>query len=284
VTNPARSSWLPALLDSTPRLPTLPPGTVRPEARARRRYTGYYARRARAIYELQVRDHIVRARSQNRTFKEIAQELGLSIPTVRAYFQKSLDRAVAMMPFDADTAERYDEDLPPNRRRFSSGPQTVEGDVLPPPDEQQDRREALQLAKACVPYDEIAARLGITEKRARIYVHESLTQIEKSELNGADLQRRLMIEQINEMIQALYAPATGNHPEKGKTAPILEAVDRMMKLLKQKADLMGLGQPELTDIRMQLQALATQHGYDIQELEDVARDVLPSHRIRLPGF
>jgi DNA-binding CsgD family transcriptional regulator len=292
------STLLPALLDSSNRLPALPPGSLSAQPRARKRYTGYYARKARAIYELQVREYVVQRRSEGASFQEIARELDLSVPTVRAYHRKSITRAVSMIPFNPDTAERFDEDLPYRRdrqrqrqkraQRSSQGRDadaTVHtGDVLDPPDEIPLRQEALRLAKACVPYDEISARLGVSEKEARRFVNEELTKLEANELNGADLQRRLMIEQINGMIAALYAPATGDHPEKGKIAPVLEAVDRMMKLLKQKADLIGLGQPQYEDIRIVLQALADEQQYDMLELEDIARAVLSKHRIKLPGF
>jgi DNA-binding CsgD family transcriptional regulator/predicted transcriptional regulator len=291
------STLLPELFDSSSRLPAMPSHSLsaapKPLA-ARKRYTGYYSRKSRAIYELQVREYVVQRRNEGATFGEISRELDLSLPTVRAYYRKSITRAVSMIPFNPETSERFDEDQPYRRdrqrqrqkraQRSSSGPEVHTGDVLDPPDEIPLRQEALRLAKACVPYDEISARLGISEKEARQFVNEELTKLEQNELNGADLQRRLMIEQINAMIAALYAPATGDHPEKGQIAPVFEAVDRMMKLLKQKADLIGLGQPQYEDIRMVLQALAEEQQYDMLELEDIARAVLSKHRIKLPGF
>jgi DNA-binding CsgD family transcriptional regulator/predicted transcriptional regulator len=297
------STLLPELFDSSSRLPAMPSHSLsaapKPLA-ARKRYTGYYSRKSRAIYELQVREYVVQRRNEGATFGEISRELDLSLPTVRAYYRKSITRAVSMIPFNPETSERFDEDQPYRRDRQrqrqkraqrssqaqAPGPHTNVhmGDVLDPPDEIPLRQEALRLAKACVPYDEISARLGISEKEARQFVNEELTKLEQNELNGADLQRRLMIEQINAMIAALYAPATGDHPEKGQIAPVFEAVDRMMKLLKQKADLIGLGQPQYEDIRMVLQALAEEQQYDMLELEDIARAVLSKHRIKLPGF
>jgi DNA-binding CsgD family transcriptional regulator len=292
------STLLPELFDSSNRLPVLPLGSLSAPVRARKRYTGYYSRKSRAIYELQVREYVVQRRNEGATFGEIARELDLSLPTVRAYYRKSITRAVSMIPFNPETSERFDEDQPYRRDRQrqrqkraqrssqarDSGPEVRTGDVLDPPDEIPLRQEALRLAKACVPYDEISARLGISEKDARRFVNEELTKLEQNEMNGADLQRRLMIEQINAMIAALYAPATGDHPEKGQIAPVFEAVDRMMKLLKQKADLIGLGQPQYEDIRVVLQALAEEQQYDMLELEDIARAVLSKHRIKLPGF
>jgi DNA-binding CsgD family transcriptional regulator len=290
---------LPDVFDSSSRLPAMPSHSLSAAPKpftARKRYTGYYSRKSRAIYELQVREYVVQRRNEGATFREIARELDLSLPTVRAYYRKSITRAVSMIPFNPETSERFDEDLPyrrdrqrqrPKRAQRSSSdpnPNVHTGEVLDPPDEIPLRQEALRLAKACVPYDEISARLGISEKDARRFVNEELTKLEQNELNGADLQRRLMIEQINAMIAALYAPATGDHPEKGQIAPVFEAVDRMMKLLKQKADLIGLGQPQYEDIRVVLQALAEEQQYDMLELEDIARAVLSKHRIKLPGF
>jgi DNA-binding CsgD family transcriptional regulator len=294
-----RSTLLPDVFDSSSRLPALPSHSLSAPPKdptARKRYTGYYSRKSRAIYELQIREYVVQRRSEGASFQEIAHELDLSVPTVRAYYRKSITRAVSMIPFNPDTAERFDEDLPYRRDRQrqrqkraqrssqDTNPTVHTGDVLDPPDEIPLRQEALRLAKACVPYDEISARLGVSEKEARRFVNEELTKLEQNELNGADLQRRLMIEQINGMIAALYVPATGDHPEKGKIAPVFEAVDRMMKLLKQKADLIGLGQPQYEDIRIVLQALADEQQYDMLELEDIARAVLSKHRIKLPGF
>lgn len=279
---------------SADRLPALPSGSLAPEAPQPRRYYGYYKRRASAMYELQMREHCIRRRLEGATVQQIASELHQSVSTIRRYLRQALERAVSLVPFDP-RAERFDEDQPwhkpppRNKRRGSfsdptGDPDVLEGDVLPPPDEIELRQEALQMAKAAKPYSIIADVLGISEKQARQFVHEELTKLEKSELNGADLQRRLMIEQLNEAIEAVYAPATGSHPEKGKVAPVLEAVDRLMKLLKQKAELMGLHQPQYMDIEMQLVALAEEAGYDIHELHDVARDVLQRHRIKIPGM
>jgi uncharacterized protein YihD (DUF1040 family) len=58
----------------------------------------------------------------------------------------------------------------------------------------------------------------------------------------------------------------------------------MSKLLKQKADLLGLDQPPLVDLREMLAHIAMESGYDMAELEDVARGVLSRYRIRLPGI
>lgn len=268
------------LMDSTSRIPSLPSGSVSPEKSKKKRYNGYYKRRAEAIYELQTREHIVRRKNEGASFEEIAKELGQSRVTVWRYYRKTMDRVVDMVPYDPKS-ERFDEDLPWNRPG-SRWPHP--DDVLDPPDEVLLKKEALALAKAAKPIDVIANQLGISEKKAREYITGELSSLEKSELNEASLQRRLMIEQINEMIEGVYAPATGNHPTKGKVAPVLEAVDRLMKLLKQKAELMGLDRPQYTDIDMKLMALAEEAGYDIEELHEVARDVLLKHRIKIPGL
>jgi DNA-binding CsgD family transcriptional regulator len=158
-------------------------------------------------------------------------------------------------------------------------------EVLDPPDAdeytEQMRRECLWLRKAAIPFDQMALKLGISERDARRYTFEALRHLQESEMNNADLERRLLIEQLDDMIRAVRPLAVGGD---GGRPPILEAVDRMLKLFKQKSDLMGLSQAPAVDIMIRLQGLAEEGGYDIIELEDIARDVLSAHKIRLPEF
>jgi DNA-binding CsgD family transcriptional regulator len=301
----------PRVFDSAPRLPALPPGTTS-LVRRRPRRRGYYRRKALAIYELQVREDIARQKAAGTPDREIARDLGVSVATVRKYFARSLERVVELARIEElnkRPGERYDDELPPDphakRRRGPEAPPHVrpgrgappppepppppppsfsDGEVLPPPDEIQDRKDALALAKAAIPTDEIAERLRLPEATVSRYIREELTRLEKSELNSAELERRKMLAQIDEMIRAVYAPATGMHKDGHRVAPVLEAIDRMSKLLKQKADLLGLDQPPLVDLREMLAHVATESGYDMAELEDVARGVLSRYRIRLPGI
>jgi predicted transcriptional regulator len=169
-------------------------------------------------------------------------------------------------------------------RSSSSSSPSVSGELLPPPDVLQLRSDALKLRKAMIPFDEMAELLGVSESQARKAVQEALHDLQTSEALNADMQRQLMIEQIEQMIAAIHAPATGRLIN-GKPVMIdLGAIDRMLKLLQRKAELMGLTYAPAEDIKVKLQRLAEEAGYDIVELEDIARDVLQAHKLRLPEF
>lgn len=161
---------------------------------------------------------------------------------------------------------------------------SVAGTVLDPPDVLQLRRDCLHLRKAMRPFSEIAEILGVSEQEARQRTAEAISELETSERLNADLERRLMIEQIDQMIAAIHPMSTGKMLNNERTPIVLEAIDRTLKLMKQKADLLGLSAPPAVDIRIRLQALADEGGYDIVDLEDIAKDVLTAHKIRLPEF
>ena len=48
----------------------------------------------------------------------------------------------------------------------------------------------------------------------------------------------------------------------------------MMKLMDMKAKLLGLNAPQTVDINHRLEVLAFEFGYDIEQLQDIARDVI----------
>ena len=135
-----------------------------------------------------------------------------------------------------------------------------------------------------VPFDQMAELLGVTEQEARQRTAEAINAIQFSEQMNADMHRTLMIEQIEQMIQAIHAPATGKTLSGKPTPVVFEAIDKMLKLMKQKAELLGISEPPPLDIRIKLQQLAQEGSYDIVELEDIARDVLQAHKLRLPEF
>lgn len=150
--------------------------------------------------------------------------------------------------------------------------------VLDPPDIVQLRSQCLDLRKAMRTFPEIAQMLGISEAAARAHTAYALRSLQDSVTTSADLERRLMVEQIDDMIRAIR-PQTVGSPEK---EPVLDAIDRMLKLMDRKAKLLGLDQAESVDIMIRLQALATEGNYDMMELMDLAKDTLSKHRIRMP--
>ncbi len=189
--------------------------------------------------------------------------------------------------------ERYDDDRPPDPRvhaRYGAGPgphvagsrrspeaqveDAIRGEVLDSPDTAAAKKESFELRRRGLPYSEIADLLGVPEATARHYVKEKLRSIQDDELADTELARRMQLEQLEEMIRAIHAPATGRHQDGSYGAPILEAMDRMMKLLAQKAKLLGLDAPQRVDITHRLQLMADESGYDIEELEELAAQVL----------
>lgn len=267
-----------------------------------RHYRGYYRKQATAIYDLQMREAIIRLTRAGKTDEEIGKLLGQTPATIRRYRKKSMDRAITHYveypdedPTRSDSGDYDDHDATDPRRRrvpprgpgpgaHRPGSTKSPTEILDAPDAIQMRRDCLSLRKAAMPFDEMAERLGISEAEARQYTYEALKHLQDSELSNAELERRLMVEQLDQMIAAVHAPATGTHPQHGKVPPVLEAIDRMLRLMKQKADLLGLNQAPPVDIMVKLRELAEEGQYDLIELQDIARDVLSRHKLRLPAY
>jgi DNA-binding CsgD family transcriptional regulator len=260
----------------------------------------YYRKQAEAIFALQMREAVMRWTTEKVPDSEIAKHLGCHPETVKRYRKQALlrsrDRAVqeyrtgVPIPLPKprrrkEQMEEYERALVVTKGRGKKAPPgSVSGTVLDPEDVIQLRKECLVLRKAMVPFDKMAVLLGITEETARDRTYEALAELETSERLNSDLQRRLQVEQIDQMIEALHPAATGWDLKHGQRPVVLEAVDRMLKLLKQKAELLGLSEPPAVDIRIRLQALAAEGGYDIVDVEEVARGVLAAHKIRLPDL
>lgn len=180
---------------------------------------------------------------------------------------------------DGATFETSSSPPPPS----SSSP-SIDGELLDPPDVVILKRQCLELRKAMIPFAQMAEMLGITAQQARDYTAGALGDLERSESLNADQERTLMLQQLDQMIQAVIPMATGYSVEYGKVPLDLGGMDRYMKLLKQKADLLGINQVPAVDIRIKLQRFADEHGYAIEDVEDIARDVLASHKLKLPEF
>lgn len=312
--------------------------------RKRHDWSGYYAREAKAIYALQMRESIMRWTVNGVPDTEIAKRLGQSVSTIRRYREQS--RAAARQAsLNPDLAFDLRGDPPPDpRARVKRGPgpgpqvagswknprsrksppdpppirprrriEDVNQGIRPPsdldppdprkadamrasmvaltgtivldPDEILDpaeitdlRNQCLDLRKAMYTFREVAAKLGISEADARAYTASALRSLSDSETTHADLERRLMVEQIDDMIRAIRPQTVGS----AETEPVLEAIDRMLKLMDRKAKLLGLDQAESVDIMIRLQRLADEGNYDMVELMDLAKDTLAHHRIKMP--
>lgn len=213
-----------------------------------------------------------------RTRAQLARELGQTQTTIGKYRKLALDASIARA-----AEKRMSPDPPRPRRALPSGP-AQQGEVLDSPDVAHLKRECLRLRKAMLGFDDIGLLLGISERKAREYANAAIAALEASENLGADLERRLMIEQLDQMIQAIHPLSTGRDLSGASRPIVLEAVDRMLKLMKQKADLLGISNPPAVDLRIRLQALAADGGYDIVDLEDLAREVISAHKIKVPEF
>lgn len=151
-------------------------------------------------------------------------------------------------------------------------------DVLDAAETTELRMACLDLRKGMYTFREIAEKLGISEADARAHTAYALRDLQDSVTTHADLERRLMVEQIDDMIRAIRPQTIGSDDHE----PVLEAIDRMLKLMDRKAKLLGLDQAESVDIMVRLQSLAVEGNYDMLELMDLAKDTLSKHRIKMP--
>lgn len=165
--------------------------------------------------------------------------------------------------------ERFPEDPPLH---------AATGEVLEPPEEREFIHRAFALRKRQLPFDEIADLTGRTEVECREAVKKRLRELEGDELAETALARRMMLEQIDAMIAAITVPATGRDID-GQPAPvIMEAIDRMVRLLDQKAKLLGLNAPQKIDLSHRIEILAEQSGYDVNELRTITAEVLQAYQ------
>lgn len=203
----------------------------------------------------ELRAAVSRYTAGNMTTRGIAGLLRISEPTVRKYKKESLERLIARTP---------------GGRPLLTAPPA-------PPIAKSDAmliRKAYALRKRMIAYGDIARHLGVPENIVRSWVKMELARLEDEELQDINLVRRLQVEQIDAMMSAIMTPATGKKIDGTRVAPQYEAMDRMMKLMEMKAKLLGLNAPQTVDINHRLEVLAFEFGYDIEQLQDIARDVI----------
>lgn len=233
---------------------------------------------AHELYAAEVRTYVVGRVVQGADPVEIARELGVRKQVVTASIERTLAR-IEDSPEGPE--ERFPEDLP-WRPGPKTGPgpgphvkgSTKTGEVLDSPDEIAFRKRAFALRKRALPFDEIAEHLGRSESECRIAVKRHLAELEDDELSDARLARRMMVAQLDAMIAAITLPATGVDEDGNPRTVVLDAIDRMCRLLDQKAKLLGLFAPQRVDITHRLETLAEETGYDIEELKRIAANVL----------
>ena len=274
-------------------------------------------RRAEAeeTYRLQMREAVMRLTAQGYTDEQIAESLGQTPATIARYRSHSLERALVRQQLDPghyNPEAGFTYALPPpspeqraqrardaqrnqkrNRKGPGAGPHMPNSpkaplpptEIIDPPDAVHLRRVCLEMRKRARTYHEIADDLVLPISEVKRYIAEALRELEESELAHADLERRLMVEQVDDLIRAIYNGARGFRPD-GITphpgGPNLDAIDRVSRLMTQKAKLLGLDQHPTVDIMIRLQQIASDGAYDIEDVEEIAREVFAKHKLPLP--
>lgn len=268
-----------------------------PKRRTRVR-TRYHQREAAKLREAEARALVAKAQATRPgttrlQLKAISEQTGISRVKVKLLMDQALDRLREIGP-EFRGSPRNPEDLPPRpgntTRRPGPGPhvhttdeppiRVFDGEIIDPPDEIAFRKLAFDLRKRALPFSQVAEITGRTEEQCRRAVKHVLRSLEQDELADTALAKRMMLEQIDSMIAAITVPATGRDIDGHAHDVAYEAIDRMLKLLDQKAKLLGLHAPQRVDLNHRIEVLAQETGYDIEELRDIAADVLKRYQTR----
>lgn len=245
-----------------------------------------HRKEARELIRIRLRAGIAALRSRGYDATGISRILGVARKTIEARMDESLE---SLHEFDAEqerlrSGERFEEDLPPaagSRPRTSvneHGIQLVTGDILPNPDEYQLQKDAFELRTRALPYHEIAALLGCSEADARNAVKRRAHYLEQDELTETALARRLQLDQIDQMVRNVFPRATAGPSDRSET---YNAINSMVKLLEMKAKLLGLNAPQKVDLESRLIIIAREKKYDIEELKEIAAEVIEARQSAL---
>jgi hypothetical protein len=266
---------------------------------------------AHSLSDLHRRADVARLLAQGETPVRVSRMLGISETQVRQSYEVSLqklrDRAAReeherRFPKERTAAwARKRKGTPPfmirreQKRAYQQGlrmtppdelapvrvPPRVSGTVIESPDVLYYRKEAFKLRKRALPYDLIAERLGITTDEAVGYVRDEIKRLDQDETKDIEVARKLHLEQLDAMISAIYGAATGTWDDGTPREVKYEAIDRMVKLLDAKAKLLGLNAPQKIDIDTRLVIMAEQMDADLDDLREIAVEVLQQYQ---PGL
>lgn len=100
------------------------------------------------------------------------------------------------------------------------------------------RVKAFELRKAGASYRAIGAALGVSEATAHRDIHAVLKRLAKQQEGHAEEYRQLELERLDALIASVWSQARGD--KKKNIPPDLAAMDRLMRLMQQRARLMGL--------------------------------------------
>jgi transposase-like protein len=212
-------------------------------------------KRIREYKYIERRAAISRYTAMGWSTSHIANRLGVSPKIVRKSKAESLARLIARTPGGVPLLTA------PPRLPTSS-------------EEEQLRKTAFGLRKRSIAYGDIARHLKVEEKQVRSWVRQELARLEDEDLQDVNHARRLQLEQIEAMMAAIMTPATGRRLDGKRVQPQYEAIDRMIKLMEMKAKLLGLNAPQVVDINNRLEIMAIEFSCDLDQLKDIARDVI----------
>lgn len=223
-------------------------------------------------YDADLRATISQCRVQGYTLKEIADGFGLSYSSVQHHAKKSMEASMKAAPIPPPAPP-----APPSPVSGWSSP--VAPLEEPEKDEKKEAEQKLQrtaflLRKRAMAWGDIATVLKTDEEIIRKLVHKELIRLENNDVSDVGLLRRMHLEQLDAMMAAIMTKSTGRKANGERVAPDLQAMDRMMKLMEQKAKLLGLNAPQAVDINQRIEILALEFEYDVDELKDIARDVI----------
>lgn len=102
------------------------------------------------------------------------------------------------------------------------------------------QREALELRKAGHPYSKIGEELGISAPAAHGLVSKALAAIREESSELAEDVIRLELERLDALLAAVWDAATVGESDK---------VDRALKIMKRRAELLGLDAPTRQEIK-----------------------------------
>lgn len=123
-------------------------------------------------------------------------------------------------------------------------------------DETDKQRQALELRKAGVGFDEIAQRLGYRGASGAYYAVK--TALQKTIQQPANELREIEVARLDALLLGLWPEA-----RKGNVAKI----DRVLRIMQRRADLLGLDAPKrinaTLDIRDEADRLARENGLPV---------------------
>lgn len=258
-----------------------------------RRSRKYRQHEADELYHAEMRAFIARKSREGLSEKDIAAILQVPPRIVRTYLKRSVERTNELNAAGIDTSQlsrrpRSPDALTPLPHRVKRGPgagphvrtSPKAAPLVPTKAIKQLHQQAWELRKRQLPFDEIGRLLGITEQEARDAVKRRYAELDQVELESIDEYRKMMVAQLDAMMAALMTKSIGITITGSKVEVDYKAIDRMIKLMDAKADLLGLKAATKVDIRIRLKDWAESEGYDYDEVEDVAAQILAARSER----